>query len=290
MMDDRYLRLLVQDTVRPKFHGHDRLYGKAQPNYPVSVEREYERLMRAYMKALSDSVKEHLLELTSQHRTDADGDMQGVDGVFERILAAFKEKASKLDLKKRLESIGEMTRKLSTRQWKRMIKRTLGIDLYEDYYLGDFYRANMSQWVNDNVALITTIQQETLGDMKQAVQEAFEQGQQGRDVVKVIQKRYNVSQNHAIFWARDQAAKLNADITRAQQVDAGVYRYRWSTTGDGRVRKAHRELNNKVFSWDNPPVVDTETGRRAHPGQDYNCRCVAIPVFEINTLSLPVAA
>jgi SPP1 gp7 family putative phage head morphogenesis protein len=53
----------------------------------------------------------------------------------------------------------------------------------------------------------------------------------------------------------------------------------WSTSHDRRVRDSHKELNGRVFTWDNPPIVDPARGRRAHPGQDYGCRCVAVPVM-----------
>lgn len=49
-----------------------------------------------------------------------------------------------------------------------------------------------------------------------------------------------------------------------------------------------KALNHKRFRWDNPPVVDEKTGRRCHPGKDYQCRCCALPVFNIKTVDLPV--
>ena len=55
------------------------------------------------------------------------------------------------------------------------------------------------------------------------------------------------------------------------------------------MRDSHRHLNGKRFSWNDPPVVDARTGRRCHPGQDYQCRCVALPVFDLETLDLPIA-
>ena len=54
------------------------------------------------------------------------------------------------------------------------------------------------------------------------------------------------------------------------------------------MRKDHKRLNGKIFSWNDPPVIDTRTGRRGHPGDDYQCRCVAIPVFDFDTLDVPV--
>lgn len=71
-----------------------------------------------------------------------------------------------------------------------------------------------------------------------------------------------------------------------QQQDAGVQEYIWSDSGDSRVRSGHHRLNGKKFRWDDPPVVDERTGRRCHPGEDFQCRCVAIPVFDIDTLDL----
>jgi SPP1 gp7 family putative phage head morphogenesis protein len=91
----------------------------------------------------------------------------------------------------------------------------------------------------------------------------------------------------AQFIARDRLAKLNGDITQAQQEDAGVTEYVWSTSGDGRVRNSHAKLNGTRQKWSEPPIVDELTGRRAHPGKDYRCRCVSLPVFDIEGLDLP---
>ena len=89
----------------------------------------------------------------------------------------------------------------------------------------------------------------------------------------------------------DQIAKLNGELTKQQQTDAGVEEYIWSDSGDGRVRESHHALNGKRFRWDDPPVV-TPPGkpvRRCHPGQDYQCRCVALPVFDISTVDIPAS-
>lgn len=53
---------------------------------------------------------------------------------------------------------------------------------------------------------------------------------------------------------------------------AGTH-YIWRTRGDGKVRPEHAANNGKIFAWDSPP----STG---HPGEDYNCRCIAEPYVE----------
>ncbi len=49
--------------------------------------------------------------------------------------------------------------------------------------------------------------------------------------------------------------------------------YVWRTQGDSKVRTAHQENNGKVFTRNNPPAT-------GHPGEDYNCRCIAEPYIQ----------
>lgn len=95
-------------------------------------------------------------------------------------------------------------------------------------------------------------------------------GLQVDELKALLLERGDVSESRAELIARDQTLKLNGDITRVRQQSAGVNSYVWSTSLDERVRDEHAELEGEVFSWDSPP----EPG---HPGQDFQCRCVAIP-------------
>lgn len=52
-----------------------------------------------------------------------------------------------------------------------------------------------------------------------------------------------------------------------------VERYTWRSREDSRVRAAHAEYDDRVFSWSDPP----EGG---HPGQGWNCRCTAEPIID----------
>lgn len=47
-------------------------------------------------------------------------------------------------------------------------------------------------------------------------------------------------------------------------------RYVWRTRRDERVRPSHRMNDGRIFSWSDPPAT-------GHPGDDYNCRCEAVP-------------
>ena len=141
----------------------------------------------------------------------------------------------------------------------------------------------------ENVDLIRTIPEQTLDKMQEIVYKGFTRGRPTTQMVKDIQQTYQVGRRRAELIARDQTAKLNGQIQQAQQMDAGITEYIWRDCRDQRVRDSHRKLNGKKFRWDAPPVVDERTGRRCHPGQDYQCRCFARPVFNRMTLNLPIA-
>lgn len=296
-MNDIARQEALRKMVKCKFCGHKKLNAKGRVSYPDSMVREYRRITNSYMALLNKAVSEYMPEIKAalkqeqqNARADALSDLWlVVHEAVARMVAKTEELTNKYNLEKKLNYLASLTVKLSIKEWKKVVKSTLGIDLLDDYYLGEFYRQQTQMWVADNVSLIKSISQETLAKMQDIVLVGFRSGKTTTSIIKEIRQAYGVSKRKAQLIARDQMAKLNADITRSQQEDAGVREYTWRTSGDSRVRERHRKLDGKVFSWDNPPVVDLKTGRRCHPGQDYQCRCVAIPKFDIDTLDLPLA-
>ena len=74
----------------------------------------------------------------------------------------------------------------------------------------------------------------------------------------------------------NQAHQLNAELNEVKQKALGVRRYMWQTKEDDRVRHGHELVNKRIFEHGKPPA---ETGRFA-PGEDFGCRCIAIPIVE----------
>ncbi len=296
-MDERLRQEAVQELIRKKFHGHDILISKYTPAFPAGIEREYARVSRQYMRLFKESIEEEIPVLKEQimkergtYHADGISDVMALlERVLDRIQKRFAEKEEGYGLRRKLESLANMTRKLTIREWKKAVDRTLGVNIMEDYYLGDFFQIALDRWVDENVSLIKTIPADTLDDMRMIVKEGFMNGKSTTHIMKEIQHRYNVGKSHARLLARDQIGKLNASITEAQQRDAGIEEYIWDDCGDSRVRKSHKALNGKRFRWDDPPVVDQKTGRRCHPGQDYECRCRTKPVFKFGTFKAPIA-
>jgi SPP1 gp7 family putative phage head morphogenesis protein len=122
-----------------------------------------------------------------------------------------------------------------------------------------------------NVHLMQKASEAFISDVSDVLQENY--GESVKTLASKLQERVDVSKSKAEFIARDQTLKLNGEINKIRQTNAGVTDYVWSTSKDERVRPEHAELEGQTFSWNDPP----EPG---HPGEDFQCRCVAIPVIE----------
>lgn len=295
-MNDIIHKQMVQEAVKKKFGSHKVLLCKHNTAYPKQAEREFERIAGSYMRILNGLLKEYLPEIknaaeeekNSTRHDDTSDLIIKCTKIFEKILTQLKKNTEKQELEYRALETAVLTGKLSVAEWKKAVRKTLGIDLEEDYYNGELYRRLLEEWTENSVSLIKSIPENSLSEMRELVLQGYRNGKPTTAIVKDIQHIYKKDKRHAQFVAQDQIAKLNSSITKFQQEDAGVSEYIWSTSGDGRVRKSHAVLDGKRFKWSEPPIVDKKSGRRCHPGEDYRCRCVALPVFDFDTIDLPV--
>jgi len=116
-------------------------------------------------------------------------------------------------------------------------------------------------------------------DLRTIIEENVNRGLRKEQLINLIQDRYNISKNKASFLARQETALLTSNIQKQNMLRAGIDYYMWDSSRDSKVRPAHAELNKKIFKFsDLPPIVNEKTKARAHPGEDYNCRCVARPI------------
>lgn len=306
-MNNIYHQEMVKEAVKAKFRGKSTVVSKGVPAYPFSAEREFRRITDAYMGLLNQTLKAHIPEMMNAYKKERHGDSRfddsrDLDNEIRRMLQKVSEELEKsladFGLDDKIRKLSEALKSKSTREWKRIIKNTFAIDITEDYFSGEFYKDAIERWIADNILKIKSIPTDTLGNMRKILLDSYLNGRPIRDIQKDIQEEYNVTKSKARSLARDQISTLNAQITKLQQQDAGVKRYKWSTSKDSRVRDCHRELDGKIFSWDDPPEMwymtksrgIVYTGRRCHPGEDYCCRCVAIPVFDYETIDLPITS
>ena len=303
-MNDIARRQIVRSATEDKFKSKDELESRQKPLYPMTVEREYRRVTDAYMREYKKCLMESLPELRAAYkqymndgiRTDGIDDLlPAVNRIFMNIAKKLEQRLARFPLLGRIGKVSALEQRLSNEQWKKLVRSTLGVDLFDDYYNGEFYGDTIPLWVDQNVSLIKSLPNDSLFRMRDIMVKNFKVGSTINEIAKDIRRQYDIDKHDAQLLARDQLSTLNAQITEHQQTDAGIKKYKWSTSKDNRVRDCHKALEGHVFSWDDPPEMwyDTKhgrvyTGRRCHPGRDYYCRCVAIPVFDKEALDLPI--
>ena len=308
----------IQEEWNRRFHGKTLVESKYTPKFPLSNEREYLRLSSDLMSSVvMECLKKYLpkirnviVEVDKKQRLDSknskkeenqenrkiirferlDDTIIEFKAIFDQMENDINSSLGLFNLAKKLQEIGESTERFSKSEWKKVVNKTLGVNILDDYYQGEYYQKALGEWTETNAGLIKSIPKEFLDEFKDTVYQEYISGSSITDLSKQIRERYGVSKSKSRMLARDQVGKLNAQITQHQQQNVGSNKYKWKTTGDGRVRSRHKELNNKICSWDDPPVVDKRTGRKAHPGDDYQCRCIAIPVFDLGQINIGAVA
>lgn len=155
------------------------------------------------------------------------------------------------------------------------LREQIGIDLFDDSLLSE----QRDSFIAANVARIRGMSEDQIARAESIMQEAAIGGLRVEEIQEKFQDMFDISEARAAFIARDQVLKGNAALTEYRQTRVGIKRYTWSTSGDERVRESHQALDGQDFDWDDPPIA-SDDGERYHPGEDYQCRCVPVPILD----------
>jgi len=180
------------------------------------------------------------------------------------------------------------TNRIFRNQWETVVKTGLGIALLLPQK-GLEEKRNLFSL--SSVALMTKLAFEIVGDISRVVLNGFRLNKK-QQLGEELKKIWTKARNRAKLIARDQLEKQYGELNRDTQLQYGVKEYTWVTAGDERVRDSHSRLDNRICSWSDDSVVKSGNNwvQRSSlgafvgiPGQDYNCRCVAYPIFPIIT-------
>jgi SPP1 gp7 family putative phage head morphogenesis protein len=123
--------------------------------------------------------------------------------------------------------------------------------------------------------------------LRARVEEMQMAGARQKEISKVIQASFGVSERRARFLARQETNLLTAKLKEARYREVGIDEYYWQSvagTAEHPVRPVHKELNarsarGETFRFSNPPRSGTK-GEKQNPGEPFNCRCIARPVVK----------
>lgn len=249
----------------------------APPARPISLELRYwRRIRRQFVLPMARLIDQRLRPLlvayASSQRTDAEParSQAELETTLHGIRIEYAQDVAigqlSLDLATEAEKASAA---FNAAQQAKMRRQLHAINVFNTE---PQLRAVRAEFLQENVQLIKSIPEQHLGKVAEAVREAFDSGTRAETLRKRIQEIHDITDRRARLIARDQISKHNGALARVRQRGAGFTHYQWSTARDERVRPTHMALEGEVFSWNEAPPP-------GHPGEDYQCRCAAVPVM-----------
>lgn len=244
----------------------------ATVNYSRALEKMIESLGKETLALFNKYVAP---EMTT--RQDAQLTEDGASDGLIKMLHSLKSKGNKIFNVSLIEQVASSFVKNVNRFNRNNIQQQMkvkGIDLVAtEPWLKDFLHTNIS----NNVGFIQSIHDDYFTRIENIIYNGVKGGTSIKHMREQLMKEVEISKSRAQFIAVDQAGTILGQMTARRHQNLGIERFTWDTSGDERVRDTHRELDGKVFSYDDPPTIN---GRIVLPGEDYRCRCVPLPVFD----------
>lgn len=142
---------------------------------------------------------------------------------------------------------------------------------------------------SENVSKIKNIPYELINTLRNAYMQG--EGLRATDFEKLI---YEKMKKRAKLIVRTESSKINTAFTEVRAKALNIKCYMWSSSLDQRVRDSHKALDNVLLFWDDPATFRniSKKGKVSEmvgaAGEFPNCRCVPLPIFEIDDIQFPV--
>lgn len=257
--------------------------------YPASIERDYARILRAVARALAGATRLHIELIRSmmarrQDETETEFIMRLIKEAY--IATGTTERALV-----QASRIAQQLRGYTQGEFYDVLRSAMRVDIF---FAEPDLRRLVDEWTAENVRLIKSIPDQYFGQLQGVVSRGLQQGTLSSDMGEEIEKLYGVTSRRAQLIARDQVATLNGLISQERQTAAGISCYIWSTSKDSRVRESHAEREGRYFAWPGSKVAGAVINghvvypppTKGPPGVEINCRCVALPVIDTDTLNV----
>ena len=159
---------------------------------------------------------------------------------------------------------------------KRAIKAGASVDVPTSVIIGSRKEAAIARtYIERNTSLITSLSDDMIKRVEQAVYDAKLNNRSVSDLSKTLQKQFGIAKRRADLIAVDQIASINADLNEVRYRELGINEYVWTSRRDERVRPLHIKLDGTRYKYGEK--TGAENG--LPPGKPINCRCVASPVI-----------
>ncbi len=264
---------VAQHPANPKLKNRKIKPGRPSRKNEVWYRAELLRIVAL----LTQSAQDDLVPVVRSYMQSSFGDAihPGIDAAFEKMtkkfgnIQAVATRLSREAVQRNLQSVDE--------QLIKHVQSAVGVNI-TPALSNDSVREPLQEATKANIELINSIPVEYFEKLHKALDKGMVSGARWETVAKDIEHVGHVTRSRAKLIGRDQTSKMNGAFNEARQISIGIEEYEWQTAGDERVRPTHAAHDGKTFRWDNPP---DDTG---NPGEDINCRCVALPQFDLDQM------
>lgn len=259
------------------------LHGIPRTRYPYALERYYarelKRMVATWKQIATDYTKRMLNPMVAGGsgilKTDDDDDQDNshdVAIVLALMFTSIKGSQSDTDITytttRVINGISQYSYQNVERQASKFGHKAVRANQTIDNYV--------AMKIKENAALIKSMKQKYMDDLEKNVYRAINDGGGIGAVAEQINRVSDMSTKHAAMIARDQTGKITGQLNAYRQQQSGAIGYIWSTMGDDRVRPTHAALEGVFFKYNDP----NGGADGLKPGEDYQCRCIADPVYE----------
>lgn len=278
--------------------------------YPAGQERKYTRylfdLMNEYSRVAVPRVRANIERwVDEQNKIDYKKDdfntefQQLINELNQMSYDMFNPRGAGVDIfnndsiRNTLLGLGFGVSAFNEKQWNKFTNKIIDTPFVASE---PWLQSTIDTWANNNFTLIKSLTDEYIKKLNTIVSDGVETGRTWDGIMGDVRKMdRNMTKTRARLITRDQIGKLNGTLSKRRQQEAGLDLYIWRTARDERVRATHRPLNNKICRWDDSSVYADSIEQALEgnwqnrftarmyvgiPGQDIQCRCVAIPVFD----------
>lgn len=258
------------------------IYPKVKVQYPMSLEREYARILRDYTRGVNQICKDYLPYMVDEAMANSlKADMREdswISDVTDKVKEAID---SKLRITDKISAMFEKVKGFAKSQQGKIFTSIFG-SIPKQRPPRD-YEMLKQIWTSQNLTLIKSIDDRTMEAIHYALSRNVIRTVDRKEVIseltQTIKHMAKVNENRAALIACDQVGKLNSQLAQYEQVNQGVKSYIWQTMMDNRVRPEHAERQGKRYYWDDPPSG-------GHPGWAIRCRCSSIPCYDTDEIRL----
>lgn len=268
------------------------LHGK-RLNYNEGVRIEYQKKLLTLVRRMTDETERRIAALfrkgdakryfkeQRQVATQDDTIYNQSKQLLNELNAKFK-RLFNLNAKPTAQKMVANSNDVSASSLSSSLKDLTGLTIGTDF-IPKSLTPVINASIAENVSLIKSVPDKYFSDITQSVMRSITTGNGLSDLVSDIQKYDAQTHRRVKNIAIDQTRKAYNNINKHRMMSVGYKKFKWLHSGGGQhPRKLHQAMSGNIYSFDDLPVIDENTGERGIPGQAINCGCTMTPVYEFN--------